>query len=149
MLFSFIILQFLLCLNSFFIFFMFFNVQDLHVAVWVLLKFCVLFCSVLILSFDFLFVYNVVTSENCTVMIEIKFGTIFSRAPADNCTVSTCLMTTQKLHYSILFSFVIFQQFLWSIDLMIIKSLSECNGTRNHNHLVRKRTLNHLAQLPK
>ena len=27
--------------------------------------------------------------------------------------------------------------------------LSDCNGTRTHNHLVRKRTLNHLAQLAK
>ena len=27
--------------------------------------------------------------------------------------------------------------------------LSDCNGTRNHNHLVRKRTLNHLAKLAK
>ena len=26
---------------------------------------------------------------------------------------------------------------------------SECNGTRTHNHLVRKRTLNHLAKLAK
>ena len=25
--------------------------------------------------------------------------------------------------------------------------LSDCNGTRTHNHLVRKRTLNHLAKL--
>ena len=27
--------------------------------------------------------------------------------------------------------------------------LSDCNGTRTHNHLVRKRTLNHLAKLSK
>ena len=27
--------------------------------------------------------------------------------------------------------------------------LSDCNGTRTHNHLVRKRTLNHLAKLTK
>ena len=27
--------------------------------------------------------------------------------------------------------------------------LSDCNGTRTHNHLVRKRTLNHLAKLAK
>ena len=27
--------------------------------------------------------------------------------------------------------------------------LSDCDGTRTHNHLVRKRTLNHLAQLTK
>ena len=27
---------------------------------------------------------------------------------------------------------------------MIIGSSSDCNGTRTHNHLVRKRTLNHL-----
>ena len=26
--------------------------------------------------------------------------------------------------------------------------LSACNWTRNHNHLVHKRTLNHLAKLP-
>ena len=26
--------------------------------------------------------------------------------------------------------------------------LSDCNWTRNHNHLVHKRTLNHLAKLP-
>ena len=25
--------------------------------------------------------------------------------------------------------------------------LSDCNGTRTHNHLIRKRTLNHLAKL--
>ena len=25
--------------------------------------------------------------------------------------------------------------------------LTDCNGTRTHNHLVRKRTLNHLAKL--
>ena len=25
--------------------------------------------------------------------------------------------------------------------------ISDCNGTRTHNHLVRKRTLNHLAKL--
>ena len=30
-----------------------------------------------------------------------------------------------------------------------ICSLSDCNGTRIHNHLVRKRTLNHLANLTK
>ena len=30
-----------------------------------------------------------------------------------------------------------------------IWSLSDCNGTRTHNHLVLKRTLNHLAKLPK
>ena len=30
-----------------------------------------------------------------------------------------------------------------------ICSLSDCNGTRTHNHLVRKRTLNHLASLAK
>ena len=29
------------------------------------------------------------------------------------------------------------------------KYLIDCNGTRNHNHLVRKRTLNHLAKLVK
>ena len=28
-----------------------------------------------------------------------------------------------------------------------IRSLSECNWTRTHNHLVRKRTLNHFGQL--
>ena len=28
-----------------------------------------------------------------------------------------------------------------------IWSLSDCNGIRSHNHLVRKRTLNHLAKL--
>ena len=26
-------------------------------------------------------------------------------------------------------------------------SISDCNGTRTHNHLIRKRTLNHLAKL--
>ena len=30
-----------------------------------------------------------------------------------------------------------------------IPRLSDCNGTRTHNHLVRKRTLNHLAKLAK
>ena len=30
-----------------------------------------------------------------------------------------------------------------------IRSLSDCNGTRAHNLLVRKRTLNHLAKLAK
>ena len=30
-----------------------------------------------------------------------------------------------------------------------IRSLSDCNWTRIHNHLVRKRTLNHLAKLAK
>ena len=30
-----------------------------------------------------------------------------------------------------------------------IWSLKECNGTRTHNHLVRKRTLNHLGKLAK
>ena len=29
------------------------------------------------------------------------------------------------------------------------KLLSDCNGTRTHNHLIRKRTLNHLAKLAK
>ena len=28
-----------------------------------------------------------------------------------------------------------------------ISSLSDCNGIRNHNHLVRKRTINHSAKL--
>ena len=28
-------------------------------------------------------------------------------------------------------------------------ALSDCNGTRTYNHLVRKRTLNHLAELTK
>ena len=27
--------------------------------------------------------------------------------------------------------------------------LSDCNGTRTHNHLIRKRTLNYLAKLAK
>ena len=27
--------------------------------------------------------------------------------------------------------------------------LSDCNGTRTHNHLIRKRKLNHLAKLAK
>ena len=30
-----------------------------------------------------------------------------------------------------------------------IRSLSDCNWTRTHNHLVHKRTLNHLAKLAK
>ena len=30
-----------------------------------------------------------------------------------------------------------------------ISRLSDCNGTRTHNHLIRKRTLNHLAKLAK
>ena len=30
-----------------------------------------------------------------------------------------------------------------------IEGLNDCNGTRTHNHLVRKRTLNHLASLAK
>ena len=30
-----------------------------------------------------------------------------------------------------------------------IVSLSDCNGNRTHNHLVRKRKLNHLAKLGK
>ena len=30
-----------------------------------------------------------------------------------------------------------------------ILTLSDCNGTRTHNHLVRKRTINHLAKLAK
>ena len=29
------------------------------------------------------------------------------------------------------------------------KHLSQCNSTRTHNHLVRKRTLNHLVKLAK
>ena len=29
------------------------------------------------------------------------------------------------------------------------KTLSDCNETRTHNHLVRKRTFNHLAKLAK
>ena len=33
--------------------------------------------------------------------------------------------------------------------LMIIILNSDCNGTRTHNHLLRKRTLNHLAKLAK
>ena len=31
--------------------------------------------------------------------------------------------------------------------LKYLKISSECNGTQTHNHLVRKRTLNHLAKL--
>ena len=30
---------------------------------------------------------------------------------------------------------------------LIKNDLSDCNGTRTHNHLIRKRTLNHLAKL--
>ena len=30
-----------------------------------------------------------------------------------------------------------------------IGSLSDCSGTQTHNHLIRKRTLNHLAKLAK
>ena len=30
---------------------------------------------------------------------------------------------------------------------LILLSLSDCNGTRSHNHLFRKRALNHLAKL--
>ena len=40
----------------------------------------------------------------------------------------------------------------FSIDLFLNYSLQsslDCNGTRTHNHLVRKRTLNHLASLTK
>ena len=31
----------------------------------------------------------------------------------------------------------------------LLNILSDCNGIRTHNHLVRKRTLNHLAKLAK
>ena len=34
----------------------------------------------------------------------------------------------------------------WSIKVLI-KYFSDCNGTRTHNHLLPKRTLNHLAKL--
>ena len=35
----------------------------------------------------------------------------------------------------------------WIIDLGINHTISDCNGTRTQNHLVRKGTLNHLAKL--
>ena len=34
-------------------------------------------------------------------------------------------------------------------DLAKLSNLSDCNRTRTHNHLVHKRTLNHLAKLAK
>ena len=36
-------------------------------------------------------------------------------------------------------------QLLVRLETLFI--ISDCNGTRTHNHLVRKRTLNHLAKL--
>ena len=37
-------------------------------------------------------------------------------------------------------------------DIFLLKTdnaIHDCNGTRTHNHLIRKRTLNHLAKLAK
>ena len=36
-----------------------------------------------------------------------------------------------------------------AIRIFIVYVLSDCNRTRAHNHLVPKRTLNHLASLAK
>ena len=33
------------------------------------------------------------------------------------------------------------------LNVKEIRKLSDCNGTRTHKHLVRNRTLNHLAKL--
>ena len=34
-----------------------------------------------------------------------------------------------------------------SAGLDLYSNIDDCNGTRTHNHLIRKRTLNHLAKL--
>ena len=38
-------------------------------------------------------------------------------------------------------------QEIGKFDVKISVISSDCNGTRTHNHLVHKRTLNHLAKL--
>ena len=38
-------------------------------------------------------------------------------------------------------------RFLWTLSIIQTSILSDCNGIRTQNHLVRKRTLNHLAKL--
>ena len=48
--------------------------------------------------------------------------------------------------------FINYGENVWRTFLRFSRSkysttLSDCNGTRTHNHLVRKRTLNHLAKL--
>ena len=45
--------------------------------------------------------------------------------------------------------FMVFPGFEQYYKAVIKKSISDYNGTRTHNHLVRKRTLNHLAKLAK
>ena len=36
---------------------------------------------------------------------------------------------------------------IYNLLCKLLVDLSDCNGTRTHNHLVYKRTLNHLAKL--
>ena len=42
-----------------------------------------------------------------------------------------------------------FNLFTINITVLTVKTYSDCNGTRTHNHLARKWTLNHLAKLTK
>ena len=63
-------------------------------------------------------------------------------------TVSFYHVTYEFESESTLYSFLNVKEFL-ARSRRHIWRLSDCNGTRTHNHLLRKRKLNHLAQLAK
>ena len=63
-------------------------------------------------------------------------------------TVSFYHVTYEFESESTLYSFLNVKEFLARSRRQIWR-LSDCNGTRTHNHLLRKRKLNHLAQLAK
>ena len=60
--------------------------------------------------------------------------------------LSVCYVTYAFQSESILYSCLNAKE-LPARNRREIWSLSDCNGTRTHNHLVRKRTLNHLVKL--
>ena len=78
-------------------------------------------------------------------------GTICN-IPEDNIDVTNLLPKNADRHvrvseWTILYSCLNVKELL-ARGRCEIWSLSDCNWTRSHNHLVYKRTLNHLAKLP-
>ena len=64
------------------------------------------------------------------------------------CIAIVCFSGCDVIHFKINFSFLM-KSFFYMIKKLRQKFQCDCNGIRTHNHLVCKRTLNHLARLVK
>ena len=64
-----------------------------------------------------------------------------------------CFCFTYVFILFLFFCFLLRLWFFFLLDgfyfILLASPLYDCNGSRTHNHLVRKRTLNHLAKLAK